>query len=69
MGQSRRRVHASVEELYNALQANVVGNSSSLYIWDSQDEDFKPTSSLGDRAAVLAVEGLGELTVAKYVRL
>ena len=69
MDQNKRRVHASVEELYHALQANVVGNSSSLYIWDPQDEDFKPTASLAGRAAVLAVEGLGELTVAKYVEL
>jgi hypothetical protein len=45
-----------------------VGNSSSLYIWDSRDEDFKPKTSHAGRPVVLIVEGVGEHTIARYAR-
>lgn len=61
------RVCTTVEELYHALESNVLGNSSTLFIWDGAQDRFKlrglPTS---DIYGVLTVEGFDERTLSRY---
>jgi len=53
-------------ELLELLTINMLGNSSPLFVWDPETERFVPTEARQDTKQVVIIQGLDEVTSARY---